>query len=183
MFIATPHQIRSLADKGTSWHITSSLWRKLTRAGDLKWQCAGRGDEEVKFLTEQKIRANREKGKKGKHQWGEKKYWQRERWHLCISVSNLQIWGGVGAGRLETWRWRVRKNSKTGLASTLTFIIQEGGTHSLSLICSLLPLQVYLTLKFTSPLINAPLLKQKPYNNYLGKWQEKDKKKLHLVSF
>lgn len=38
VFISISHQIRSLADKGASWHITSSLWRKLTRAGDSEWQ-------------------------------------------------------------------------------------------------------------------------------------------------
>lgn len=34
LFISISHQIRSLADKSTSWHITSSLRRKLTRDGN-----------------------------------------------------------------------------------------------------------------------------------------------------
>lgn len=65
VFISISHQIRSLADKSTSWHITSSLWRKLTRAGNSKRQGGG-GEDEVFDKSEG------EKGEGGGERWKEK---------------------------------------------------------------------------------------------------------------
>lgn len=116
VFISISHQIRSLADKGASWHITSSLWRKLTRAGDSEWQRWWRAGWRRFFLTERK-REGENKGEPDilaaqihRAKWDEEEEEEKEE-------------------RQETKRWRGTKNSITGLALTLTFIWQ---CHSLT---------------------------------------------------
>lgn len=143
VFISISHQIRSLADKGTSWHITSSLRRKLTRAGDPKWQWGGRRDEEVKlfffFLTERDgevIWTEREsRGEGRKCTEGERERGEKGETYIAVAQIHRVEWGwwgrGGGAERQETKKYRDTKNSITGLALTLTFI-QHGDTPSLS---------------------------------------------------
>lgn len=141
MFISISHQIRSRADKSTSWHITSSLWRKPTRAGNPKRQGGGGEDEKVKlYLTERKREAGwRQREWRGKQRWRQKKKSvKREKGETYIFVAQIHsaVWGEEEeeeeeAERRETKRWRDTKNSITGLALTLTFI-QQGDTPSLS---------------------------------------------------
>lgn len=94
VFISISHQIRSLADKSTSWHITSSLRRKLTRAGNPKRQAGGGEDEEVKlFMTE-----GREREWKGEIQLEDKehKYIGGKMWNLHTRGLDPQCCVGRG---------------------------------------------------------------------------------------
>lgn len=72
-------------DKSTSWHIISSLWRKLTRAGNPKRQGGGAEDEEVQlfFDKSEKREAGRGRGVKGKTEMEEKEWKPKDKgWNL-----------------------------------------------------------------------------------------------------
>ena len=112
-------------DKSTSWHITSSLWRKPTRAGNPKRQDGGEDEEKNEtFFLDKAGGWGGERERTGVKGGGDRK---REKGETYILMAQIQRgWGGG-----ETKRWRDTKNSITGLALTLTFI-QQGNTPSLS---------------------------------------------------
>lgn len=140
-FISISHQIRSLEDKSTSWDITSSLWRKLTRAGNPKrqggwWEMKNRNF----FLTEVRVKGAKGwlKDRDGREDWIGKDHQGRSADEIEVAGNEIRQRKGESfilvsqistamydveeAEQWETKRWRGTKNSITGLALTLTFI-------------------------------------------------------------